>query len=132
MRILGCSTSMPVGISPTAFQKIAHPDGELATARAAEKAGVIYIQSCASSYTIEEVAEVAPKANKWFQLYIFEDRIVSEHLVRRAEKSGFKAIVLTVDSPQYGISYASKRNNWDLPAGVMCEITGLMLKGQIM
>ena len=106
---------MPVGISPTAFHKLAHPDGELATARAAEKTGVIYIQSAGSNYTIEEVAEAAPNAHKWYQLYFLEDRSVSEAWIRRVEKCGFSAIVLTVDSPQYGTTYERQRTGWTMP-----------------
>lgn len=101
---------MPIGISPTANHKFAHPEGELATARAAEKAGVIYTLSNYASTTIEDVAEAAPNLTKWFQLYIFYTRSVSEALVRRAEASGYKAIVLTVDSPHWGTSYEVNRH----------------------
>lgn len=111
--------AMPVGISPTALQKLAHQDGELATARAAEKAQVIYIQSTMSTYSIEEVAQAAPKAIKWFQLYIYKERNVSESLIRRAEASNYKAIVLTVDIPKSVRRYADQRNNWVIPSTVV-------------
>lgn len=110
--------TMPLGVAPTAFHKIAHPDGELATARAAENCGIIYIQSTMSTCTIEQVAEAAPKAHKWLQLYFYTDRSVSESLIRRAENAGYEAIVLTVDSPTRGCRYEMLRSNWDLPVGL--------------
>lgn len=118
IELFGNNLTMPLGIAPTAFHKIAHPDGELATARAAERCGVIYIQSTMSTYTIEQVAEAAPKAHKWLQLYLYTDRSVSESLVRRAANAGYEAIVLTVDSPTRGCRYEMIRSKWDLPAGV--------------
>ena len=97
--VLGQKVSMPVGIAPTAMQKMVHPDGEAAVARAAEEAGVLFILSTMSTVSIEDVAAAAPSGIKWFQLYIYKDRDVTRALVKRAEKAGFKAIVLTVDAP---------------------------------
>ena len=97
--VLGQKVSMPVGIAPTAMQKMVHPDGEAAVARAAEEAGVLFILSTMSTVSIEDVAAAAPSGLKWFQLYIYKDRDVTKALVKRAEKAGFKAIVLTVDAP---------------------------------
>lgn len=65
---------------------------------------------------MEEVAEGAPNTHKWFQLYIYKDRKLSEDAVRRAEACGFKAIVLTVDAPRFGIRRADVRNKFNLPA----------------
>lgn len=107
--ILGFDASMPIGISPTAGHMLAHPDGEIASAKAAEKAGVIFTLSTGSNCSIEEVAEAAPKLTKWFQLYMHSDRRISQSLVKRVEKSGFTAIVLTVDSPTPGGTYEGKR-----------------------
>lgn len=76
-RILGRTIEMPIGISPTAMQRMAHPDGECASAKAAEKAGTVFILSTISTSSIEEVASAAPRAVKWFQLYIYKDRKVS-------------------------------------------------------
>ncbi len=78
-RLLGgrFSASFPVGIAPTAMQRMAHPDGECATARAAQSRDTVYILSTISTSSIEEVAEAAPDATKWFQLYIMKDRKVS-------------------------------------------------------
>lgn len=77
VNILGWPTSMPVGVAPTAYHKLAHSDGEVATARAAEKAGVIFTLSSLSSCSIEDIAEAAPVGVKWLQLYIFNDRSVT-------------------------------------------------------
>ena len=96
--VLGHKVSMPVGIAPTAMQKMVHPEGEAAVARAAEAAGALFILSTMSTVSIEDVAEAAPNGLKWFQLYIYKDRDVTRSLVKRAEKAGFKAIVLTVDA----------------------------------
>ncbi|PSN47506.1 Peroxisomal (S)-2-hydroxy-acid oxidase GLO5 [Blattella germanica] len=114
--VLGSRLSMPVGIAPTAMQKMAHPEGECANARGEAEAVVMYnsifvfptavgemggvfILSTLSTSSLEEVAAAAPKTNKWFQLYIYNDREVTQKLVHRAENAGFKALVLTVDAP---------------------------------
>lgn len=108
--ILGFNVTMPIGISPTASQNWAHPEGELANARAAASAGVIFTLSGSfSSYSMEQVAEAAPNGIKWFQLYMYQDRSVTEKLIRRAESAGFKAIVVTVDSPVSRLSYSTAK-----------------------
>ncbi|XP_042150322.1 hydroxyacid oxidase 1 [Ixodes scapularis] len=94
--------SMPIGISPTGFQKFAHPEGEKATARAAHKAATVMILSTMSTTSIEDVAAAAPEGLRWFQLYMFKDRDASKDLVQRAEKAGYQAVVLTVDTPLTG------------------------------
>lgn len=96
---------MPIGIAPTAAHQFGHSNAELASARAAEKAGVIFTLSCYSYYSIEDVAEAAPNLTKWLQLFLFKNRELQERLLRRAEKCGFKAIVLTVDSFYKSSSY---------------------------
>ncbi|XP_076384022.1 hydroxyacid oxidase [Megalopta genalis] len=113
--ILGEKISMPLGVAPSAMQRMAHPDGELANARAAEAAGTIYTLSTIATSSIEEVAEAAPKGVKWFQLYIYTDRDVTQNLVKRAERAGFKALVLTVDAPLFGDRRADIRNKFSLP-----------------
>lgn len=113
--VLGEKVSMPVGISPTAMQRMAHPEGETANVRAAQANGVIYTLSTIATSSIEEVAEAAPNAIKWFQLYIFNDRDLTRTLLARAEKAGFKAIVLTVDTPLFGLRTADLRNKFTLP-----------------
>ncbi|XP_076284088.1 hydroxyacid oxidase [Lasioglossum baleicum] len=114
--ILGEKISMPLGVAPSAMQRMAHPDGELANARAAEAAGTIYTLSTIATSSIEEVAEAAPKGIKWFQLYIYRDRDVTRNLVKRAERAGFKALVLTIDAPIFGNRRADFRNKFSLPS----------------
>ncbi|XP_060517368.1 2-Hydroxyacid oxidase 1 [Cylas formicarius] len=113
--VFGEKVSIPVGISPTAMQRMAHPEGECANARAAEAMGTIFTLSTIATSSIEEVAEAAPGAIKWFQLYIFNDREVTRQLVRRAENAGYKALVLTVDTPFFGLRLADMRNKFKLP-----------------
>ena len=68
----------------------------------------------------------APKATKWFQLYIYKDRKVTKNLVKRAEAAGFKAIVLTVDAPYFGRRLADIRNKFKLPPHLkMANFIGL-------
>lgn len=100
--LLGQSVSVPFGIAPSALHGMAHPDGEIATARAAGAAGALVVVSTPASRTIEEVAAGAPSTRRWFQLYVQPDMAVSRSLVRRAAAAGFEAIVLTVDLPILG------------------------------
>ena len=95
--VLGKKISLPLMLAPTGTHQRAHPEGELASTRAAGEAGTILSLSTASSYSIEEVAEVAT-APLWFQLYFFKDRELTEILVRRAQDAGYNALVLTVDN----------------------------------
>ncbi|KAK7872582.1 hypothetical protein R5R35_013807 [Gryllus longicercus] len=114
--VLGSKVGMPIGVAPTAMQRMAHADGECANARAAGAEGAIFTLSTLSTSSIEEVAAAAPDTVKWFQLYIYKDRKVTMDLVQRAEKAGFKAIVLTVDAPVFGIRLADLRNKFVLPS----------------
>ncbi|XP_055907270.1 2-Hydroxyacid oxidase 1-like [Eupeodes corollae] len=113
--ILGCQVKWPVGIAPTAMQRMAHPDGEIANARAAGLAGSVFILSTLSTTSIEELAKGAPNTDKWFQLYVYKDRSLTESLVRRAEKANFKALVLTIDAPLFGQRRSDIRNKFGLP-----------------
>lgn len=115
--ILGENVSMPVLIAPTAFAKLAHPDGELAVARAAGKAGTLMTVSTLASMTMEDVAAAA-SGPLWFQLYVYRDRAVTAELIARAEAAGYRAIVLTVDTPVLGHRERDTRNRFTLPDGV--------------
>lgn len=114
--ILGSEISFPVGIGPSAFHCLACPEGELSTARASEGMNVCYITSTSSTCSVEEIANAAPNGLRWLQLYIFRKRKLSEQLVHRAEAAGYKALVLTVDTPVVGKRRADIRNNFQLPA----------------
>lgn len=100
--LLGQRVSFPVGIAPTAFHKMAHPDGEAATAKAAAAAGTVMIVSISSTTALEDVRQAAPSAILWFQLCVLEDRTITRRLVTRAECAGCSAIVYTADIPVGG------------------------------
>lgn len=112
--ILGFKISMPIMIAPTAMQRMAHPEGELATARAAAAADTIMVLSSWATSSVEEVASTGPGI-RFFQLYVYKDRNVVAQLVRRAERAGFKAIALTVDTPRLGRREADIKNRFVLP-----------------
>ncbi|XP_040069548.1 hydroxyacid oxidase 1 [Ixodes scapularis] len=107
--------SMPLAISPTAFQKMAHSDGELATARAARRAGTLMVLSIYSTTSFEDVRQAAPEGLQWFQLYISPDREVTKALVIRAEKAGYRALVVTVDLPVPGKSSSKTKSGFKPP-----------------
>lgn len=125
VELLGHQPRMPVLIAPTAFHRLAHPDGECATARAAAAAGVIMIVSMASTTAIEDIAKAAAEVGTpmlWLQLYLQPDLAFTEALVRRAEVAGCTALVLSVDSPLFGRRERDLRNGFvDLPEGLYCE-----------
>lgn len=115
--LLGLKLSMPVMLAPTAFHCMAHPEGEVATARAAASSGVPMILSTLSNKPMEEVAAEAT-AGLWFQLYFYRDREATRALVERAQAAGARAIVLTVDAPLLGHREADVRNQFGLPDGL--------------
>ncbi|XP_073003705.1 glycolate oxidase 3 isoform X2 [Typha latifolia] len=112
--VLGFKISMPIMIAPSAMQKMAHPEGELATARAASAAGTIMTLSSWSTCSVEEVNSTGPGI-RFFQLYVYKDRSIVRQLLRRAERAGFKAIALTVDTPRLGRREADIKNRFTLP-----------------
>ncbi len=115
--LLGQPISMPILVAPTAFHRLAHPEGERATARAAGAAGTIMMLSTLSTVSVEEVVEAA-SGRVWFQLYVYGNRGATEGLVRRAEAAGCSAIVLTVDAQLWGRRERDVRNRFQLPVGV--------------
>jgi 4-hydroxymandelate oxidase len=115
--ILGETLSMPVLIAPTAFHQLATEEGEVATARAAARAGTVMTLSTLSTRTIEEVSEAA-EGRLWFQLYVYRDREATAELVARAEAAGARALVLTVDAQVWGVRERDVRNSFQLPEGL--------------
>jgi 4-hydroxymandelate oxidase len=113
--MLGFPVSLPLAIAPMAVHGLAHPDGEVATARGAAAAGVPFIFSTTSSRSIEDVAAAAPGGTRWFQLYAQADAAVSRALVERAAAAGFGALVLTVDLPVLGYRERDRRSGFELP-----------------
>jgi L-lactate dehydrogenase (cytochrome) len=96
--VLGTAMPAPLMLAPIGVQKVVHPDGELATARAAAALGLPMIASTAAAFTLEEIAEAGGDAPRWFQLYWPNDRALAASFVSRAEAAGYGAIVLTVDT----------------------------------
>ncbi|HEU5142652.1 MAG TPA: alpha-hydroxy-acid oxidizing protein [Solirubrobacterales bacterium] len=97
--VLGTAMPAPLLLAPIGVQAIVHPDGELASARAAAALGVPMIASTAAHFTLEEIAEAGGAgAPRWFQLYWPNDRELAASLVERAEAAGYEALVLTVDT----------------------------------
>src|SRR6478736_7231797 len=109
----GSSTALPLAIAPMAAHRLAHPDAELATARAAASAGIPFTLSTMSTRSLEEVAAAAPDGTRWFQLYAQQEPSRTRELVERAEAAGYRAIVLTVDLPVLGYRERDRRNAFD-------------------
>jgi isopentenyl diphosphate isomerase/L-lactate dehydrogenase-like FMN-dependent dehydrogenase len=116
--VLGTEVAFPVLVAPTAFQRMAHPDGETATARGAAAAGTVMCLSTIATATIEEVAAAAPDGARWFQLYWSPDRGIVRDVVGRAEAEGYRAILLTVDLPVSGRRERDLRTGFEVPAEV--------------
>jgi 4-hydroxymandelate oxidase len=127
-QVLGESLQLPLLIAPMAFQCLADPEGEIATALAAEIAGVGMVLSTLATKSLEEVATVA-NGLQWFQLYIHKDQGLTQTLVQRAYTAGYKAICLTVDAPMLGKRERDQRNEFTLPPGLhpanLTNISGL-------
>ena len=112
--VLGTRVAFPVLIAPTAMQKLAHPDGELATVRAAGRAGTVMCVSTTATTSLEEV-RAAATGPTWFQLYVYKDRGATKALLESARRVGYSAIVLTVDAPYLGRRERDLRNAFSLP-----------------
>ena len=100
-RVLGQEIEWPLFCSPTGASRLFHPDGELAVARAAHRAGTLYSLSTGATYSLEKVAETT-SGPKMFQLYVFEDRDITRELVERCRRTEYGALCLTVDTPVVG------------------------------
>lgn len=126
VNLLGDACDMPIFVSPTAFHRLAHPDGELATARAAAAAGTILVTGMAATTPVADVTaaarKVAEDARVWFQLYLQPEPGITAELVRRAERAGCTALVVTADSPVFGRRERDDRHGFhDLPPGLAAE-----------
>jgi 4-hydroxymandelate oxidase len=114
--LLGRPVALPLAVAPVAYQRLAHPDGESAAARAAAAAGVPFIASTLSSVPIERIVDAGGQV--WFQLYWLREPGAALSLARRAEDAGCQALVLTVDVPWMGRRLRDVRNRFALPAHV--------------
>ncbi|MFE0173458.1 alpha-hydroxy acid oxidase [Streptomyces sp. NPDC059002] len=115
--LLGTPLAAPLGIAPMAYHQLAHPEGEVATARAAGAAGVLLTVSMFASRTVEDIAAAAT-GPLWLQLYWLRRREALADLVRRAEGAGYRALVLTVDAPRVAHRPRDARNGFAVPAGI--------------
>jgi isopentenyl diphosphate isomerase/L-lactate dehydrogenase-like FMN-dependent dehydrogenase len=120
--VLETDVSMPLLVAPTAFQRMAHPDGELAMARGAAAAGTVMCLSTLATATLEEVAEASAQGARWFQLYWSSDRGVVQDLLARAAVNGFTALVLTVDLPELGRRERDLRTGFEIPEEIPVPI----------
>ena len=117
LKLLGLDLPFPVLLAPTGFQKLFHPEGELATARGAGAAGALYTLSTPATTSLEDVAQAAT-GPLWFQLYVQRDRGFTLELVRRAEAHGYRALMLTADTPVLGARDRDHRRQLELPPGM--------------
>jgi isopentenyl diphosphate isomerase/L-lactate dehydrogenase-like FMN-dependent dehydrogenase len=101
--LLGVRRAHPVIVAPTAFQRLVHPDGEVAIARAAAATGTVMCVSTFASAGAATVAEDVPEVARWFQLYALTDRGATRELIDDAARRGYEALVVTVDRPVLGI-----------------------------
>ena len=114
--LFGVEQPFPILLAPTAYHKLAHPEGEIATVKGAGAAGATMVVSTSATTSLEDIAEVATKP-LWFQLYVQPDRDFTRELVQRAERAGYRALVVTVDSPVLGPRYRETRTKFALPPG---------------
>jgi 4-hydroxymandelate oxidase len=117
IELLGDRFPSPIGVAPTAYHKLATPDGESATARACAETGTLLVVSTLGTTRLEDVAAAAP-GPKWFQLYVHKDRGFTRSLVERAHEAGYRALALTVDTPLLGRRLRDVRNRFALPEGL--------------
>ena len=114
--ILGQSLPLPILIAPMAFQCLAHPEGEIGTAKAARQLGSVMVLSTLATTSMEDVASVRSQTPQWFQLYVHRDRGLTRALVERAHAAGFQALCLTVDAPVLGKREKDTHNQFVLPS----------------
>lgn len=122
VQLLGRTLAHPVLLAPVAYQRLAHPDGELASAMAAAALGAGMVLSTQASVPLEAVAQRVlgedGRGPLWFQLYLQPDRAFTQDLIARVEAAGYEALVLTVDAPVHGARDRERRVGFHLPAGV--------------
>ncbi len=113
--LLGTPLSMPILAAPTALQRLLHPEGEVATARACAAAGTIMCVSTITTCRHDEIAAAAPDGPRWQQVYILEDRGRTEEHLAAAADCGYSALVLTVDTPYWGWRERDVRMGFTIP-----------------
>ena len=119
--ILGREVPLPLILAPTGFTRIAHPAGELAVARAAERAGLPYSLSTMGTRSVEEVAAVS-NGSKWFQVYVWRDKGLLKDMILRAAEAGFEVLCITVDAAMLGRRERDVRRGFTLPPKMGLDI----------
>jgi isopentenyl diphosphate isomerase/L-lactate dehydrogenase-like FMN-dependent dehydrogenase len=113
--LLGRRRPHPILVAPTAYHRLAHPEGEEGTARGAAAADAIFCLSSLATASPAEVAAASPDGTRWFQLYVFKDRALSRGLLDAAIENGYEAIVITVDLPVLGVRERDVRSQYVIP-----------------
>ncbi len=118
LTVPGASLAHPIFLAPVAHQKLAHPNGERETVRAAEAVEACMVASTLTSCSLEEIAVTAPNATRWFQLYLQPDPRVTADLIRRAEVAGYQAIMVTLDASLQVANRRAIELGFRMPQGV--------------
>jgi L-lactate dehydrogenase (cytochrome) len=121
--VLGAPSALPLVFAPTGFTRLLHTEGETAVGRVAERVGIPLALSTMGTTTVEALAAAAPGARRWFQLYLWRDREASAALVERAQRAGYEALVLTVDTPVAGPRLRDVRNGFTIPPALTLRTT---------
>lgn len=115
VEVLGATSPLPLVLAPTGFTRMMHHEGELAVGRAAAAAGIPYVLSTMGTTSVEELAAAVPDVQRWFQLYLWQDRERSRELIARAEAAGYGTLMLTVDTVVGGKRLRDIRNGLTIP-----------------
>lgn len=130
VELLGAPLAMPLLVAPVAYQRLAHPDGEIGMARAAAAADTVMCLSTLATVRPGELAAAVPAGRRWFQLYQFRDEAITRALMAEAVGAGFEAVVVTVDAPPAGNRERDRRNGFEIPADVGVPSVAAALGGQ--
>jgi 4-hydroxymandelate oxidase len=119
--VLGVPVSMPILVAPWAYQKMAHAEGDRATARGAAEAGTVMVVSSTALADLEDIAQ-ATAGPKWWQLYVFTDRERTRDMLQRVAAAGYGALMWTVDVPFLGLRHRDTRSGFELPIGARGDL----------
>nr|UXE46231.1 4-hydroxymandelate oxidase [uncultured bacterium] len=125
IELFGQNFASPILLAPAAYQRLCHPEGEIATVRGANSSGAGVVVSSFATFAIEEITRES-KTKPWFQLYVNPDRLFTRALVERAEHAGCAALCLTVDTPVLGCRY--RERDFKLPATIECPNVAALAK----
>ena len=118
LELFGEPLDHPILLAPCAYQKLVHPDGEIAAARGAGEARAPFVVSTFATVALEEIAAAYADASLWFQLYVHPDRGFTRDLIQRVESAGYRVLCVTVDTPILGVRDRERRAGFHLPPGI--------------